>query len=52
MSNKDTRQTGKSNTFMDKRFMAKKPGKRKTSWGTTYYERRKNRSDRNPKRRL
>ena len=29
----------------DKKFQAKKPGKRLTKWGTTYTETRKNRSD-------
>ena len=29
----------------DKRYQAKKPGKRLTKWGTTYYENRENRSD-------
>lgn len=44
----NSRQTGHSNLAMDKRIHAKAPGKRivKTSKGShTYYERRKNRSD-------
>ena len=39
------RQTGTSNKKKDKRVQAKKPGKRKSATGRTYYERRKNRSD-------
>jgi len=38
-------QTGKSNTAIDKKVKAKKPGKRKSASGKVYYERRKNRSD-------
>ena len=34
----------------DARLKAKKPGKRKSKTGKTYYERRDNRSDRNPNR--
>lgn len=40
-----TRQTGESNTRYDKLVQAKKPGKRKSAAGNTYYERRANRSD-------
>lgn len=42
---KSTTQTGRSTEFYDKMYQAKKPGKRTTSWGTTYYESRANRSD-------
>jgi len=42
---KTIKQTGTSNIFYDKLHQAKKPGKRTTSWGTTYYESRENRSD-------
>jgi hypothetical protein len=42
---KSTKQKGISTEFYDKMYQAKKPGKRKTSWGTTYYENRANRSD-------
>lgn len=38
-------QTGKSNIKKDKQRKALPPGKRKSSSGATYYERRKNRSD-------
>lgn len=38
-------QTGKSTKFNDQVRTAKKPGVRKTRWGTKYTERRKNRSD-------
>lgn len=41
----NTRQTGTSNKVADKRKKAKAPGKRKSATGKTYYERRKNRSD-------
>jgi len=44
-SKKSTTQTGRSTEFYDKMYQAKKPGKRTTSWGTTYYESRANRSD-------
>lgn len=40
-----SKQKGSSSTFYDKLYQAKKPGKRKTAWGTTYYESRANRSD-------
>lgn len=39
------RQTGTSNRKVDSQRKAKRPGKRRTSHGTTYTERRKNRSD-------
>lgn len=39
------KQTGKTDKKRDKLFQAKKPGKRKTAWGSTYYESRANRSD-------
>lgn len=39
------RQTGKSNRKRDQLFKAKAPGKRRTRHGTTYTERRANRSD-------
>lgn len=39
------RQTGTSNKASDMLWKAKKPGKRKSARGATYYERRKNRSD-------
>lgn len=42
---KSTRQTGSSNRKKDKVWKAKAPGKRKSASGKTYYERRKNRSD-------
>lgn len=38
-------QTGSSAKFYDEQRVAKKPGKRKTASGSTYTERRKNRSD-------
>ncbi len=38
-------QTGRSSKQADKARKAKKPGKRKTSTGSKYIERRKNRSD-------
>lgn len=38
-------QSGSSNTAIDKKKKAKAPGKRKSVTGKTYYERRKNRSD-------
>jgi hypothetical protein len=41
-----TRQTGTSNLKRDKQRRALKPGKRKSASGATYYERRRNRSDR------
>lgn len=42
---KAAKQTGTSSKFYDKLYQAKPPGKRKTKWGTTYYESRANRSD-------
>jgi hypothetical protein len=39
------KQTGISVTKKDKLYQAMKPGKRTTTWGTTYYESRANRSD-------
>jgi hypothetical protein len=39
-------QTGRSNKSRDRKYTAKAPGKRKSSSGKTYYERRANRSDR------
>jgi hypothetical protein len=39
------KQTGKSNQSRDKLYQAKKPGKRKSASGRTYYESRANRSD-------
>lgn len=38
-------QVGMSNPNWDFRYRAKAPGKRKTQWGTVYYEYRRNRSD-------
>lgn len=37
---------------LDKKLKAKKPGKRKSKSGKKYTETRKNRSDKNPKKRL
>lgn len=45
-------QTGSSNTKADKRYKAQHPGKRVSKKGKTYYEHRKNRSDRNITKRL
>ena len=46
MLNKNNRQIGKRKSISrDRKLPALRPGKRLTSWGTTYYERRKNRSD-------
>lgn len=42
---KKYRQIGKSVLKYDRRFKAKKPGKRKSSTGNIYYEYRTNRSD-------
>jgi len=39
------RQTGSSSIKYDERLSAMKPGKRKSASGATYYEYRKNRSD-------
>ncbi len=43
---KKYRQTGTSNRKNDEQRTARVPGKRKSAAGNTYYERRKNRSDR------
>lgn len=43
--NKSVRQTGTSDKLRDKSRVAKDPGKRETEWGSVYYERRANRSD-------
>lgn len=43
--NKSIRQTGTSDKLRDKSRVAKDPGKRETEWGSVYYERRANRSD-------
>ena len=49
-------QTGGKRTvrgvLQDEKLTAKKPGKRTAKTGRVYYERRANRSDRNPKRKL
>lgn len=45
-------QLGKSKRSVDARIRARKPGKRKSSAGKRYYENRRNRSDKNPKKRL
>lgn len=45
-------QTGKTTKSKDKKLIAKYPGKRVSKKGNTYYEARKNRSDKNKKRRL
>jgi len=42
---RDTRQTGTSNSAIDKKRKALGPGKRRSKNGTIYYENRKNRSD-------
>lgn len=39
-------QIGRTNRTRDRKRKAKPPGKRKTKRGKTYYERRRNRSDR------
>lgn len=44
-------QIGRSNSELDEDRRAKPPGQRYTGWGTTYVERRKNRSDK-PGRRI
>lgn len=44
-------QTGRSNEAYDRRREAKLPGRRVSSSGRTYYERRKNRSDTTTERR-
>lgn len=45
------KQTGKSDYARDRQRRALKPGLRRTSRGTTYYEARKNRSDERGRRR-
>lgn len=45
LSGQSDRQTGKSNTAKDATRQAKAPGKRTSSSGRVYYERRANRSD-------
>jgi hypothetical protein len=47
-----TYQTGKSITKIDRRYKAKKPGKRRAASGTVYYEHRRNRTDANQRERL
>jgi hypothetical protein len=44
------KQTGKSNTKMDKQKKANLPGKRISKAGNVYYEYRKNRSDKKGKK--
>ncbi len=46
------RMVGRSNTPADKRRKALKPGLRRASSGKRYFENRRNRSDRNPKKGL
>ncbi len=46
------RQTGKSNKSADKKRSAMKPGTRLSKNRNKYTEKRANRSDKNPKRRL
>jgi len=41
----EVKQSGNTDKNRDILFQAKKPGKRKTAWGSTYYENRANRSD-------
>lgn len=38
-------QIGETNKKIDAKFVAQKPGKRRSKYGNTYYEYRKNRSD-------
>lgn len=45
-------QTGQTTVQIDKARTAKPPGIRKTEWGTTYPEYRRNRSDVEPAKRL
>ena len=52
MKNVKSRQIGKSNRTVDKRLSVKKPGKRRSGSGKTYYERRANRSDKSKRRKL
>lgn len=47
-----THQTGKTSVYRDRKVPAKRPGLRRTGWGTKYYEARKNRSDVNRRTRL
>jgi hypothetical protein len=44
------KQRGKSNAKKDKKLKAHSPGKRKTTWGSTYWETRRNRSDKGGKK--
>lgn len=46
------RQTGKSVKAIDRRIVAKKPGRRISEDGNVYFEYRRNRSDVNKKERL
>lgn len=45
-------QLGKSIRSIDKRLRAKKPGKRVSASKKRYYENRRNRTDKNPKKKL
>ena len=45
-------QTGKTTKEIDRMIEALKPGKRQSKSGNIYYERRRNRSDIDPKKRL
>jgi hypothetical protein len=49
---KATHQTGKTHIVQDVQRMALGPGMRVSRHGKPYYEGRKNRSDRSPKKRL
>ena len=49
---KATHQTGKTCRRIDERRTAMQPGMRVSKRGKPYYEGRKNRSDRSPKKRL
>lgn len=46
------RQTGRTTRGRDRRRKAKHPGKRTSAQGGTYYERRRNRSDVDRRKRL
>ena len=46
------KQAGTSKKVIDKFFKAEKPGKRVSKNGRVYYERRANRSDTDPKKKL
>jgi hypothetical protein len=46
------RMVGRSKKSLDRSRKALRPGKRKTAWGTTYWETRANRSDWDRRRRL